>query len=184
MVQEARRDQRRREVGQSLQEAGQALRDPPAAASTAHRAPSATPRARRVTKMTMQADDERKREAQKFVWDKLTDEWDVLYKGLTGLIVANATGMVACLTLLRDYETATRLKGLGIFIWLFGIGLFCAIWAALAMVWLRPKYLRGEMELAKPKHAWETRGLLILAGLSALCVASAVIIAIGKFGHL
>jgi hypothetical protein len=150
--------------------------------------------ARRVTEMTMSADDhqrksadddQRKREAaRKFVWDKLTDEWDVLYKGLTGLLVGNATGIVACLTLLRDYETAPRLKGLGIFIWLFGIGLLFAIGAAVAMVWLRPKYLNGEMELAKPKLRWETRGLITLAGLSALCVASAVIIAIGKFGHL
>jgi hypothetical protein len=87
-------------------------------------------------------DDQRKREAGwKRSWDKLTDEWDILHKGLTGLLVANATGMVACLTLLRDYDTAKgKLDGLGVFIWLFGVGLLLAIWAAIAMVFLRRSF--------------------------------------------
>jgi threonine/homoserine/homoserine lactone efflux protein len=137
--------------------------------------------------MTMPADDDDKRanwERREAVRDNLKEEWDILYKAPTTLMVANAAGLVTCLTFLKDfkdYNTTPQLKDVGIFVWMFGIGLLLASGATLFMIWLRPRYLSG---LSKQ---WLKRVfgiLLVLSGLSGLCVAAAVTFAIYKFGPL
>src|SRR6516165_626831 len=53
--------------------------------------------------------------------------WEIQSKGLNFLLVAHAAGLIACLTVLKDYNTTPQLKGIGAFVWLFGIGLISTI---------------------------------------------------------
>ena len=57
------------------------------------------------------------------------DLWEALNKALNTLMVGHAAGLVTCLTLLKDYNAASPgpLRGLGIFILLFGVGLVIAV---------------------------------------------------------
>jgi hypothetical protein len=48
------------------------------------------------------------------------------YKSANYLLVAHGTGLLACLTLLKDYKDTPYLKGIGTFITLFGLGLVFA----------------------------------------------------------
>jgi hypothetical protein len=48
------------------------------------------------------------------------DRWDVLNKALNTVMIANAAGLVTCLTLLKDYTDYPQLKGVGFFIAMFG----------------------------------------------------------------
>ena len=47
--------------------------------------------------------------------DARKDAWDVTNKALNTLMIAHAAGLVACVTLLKDYKDNAQLKGLGVF---------------------------------------------------------------------
>jgi hypothetical protein len=68
------------------------------------------------------------------------DSWEAVNKALYSLMVGHAAGLVGCLTLLKDYNATSpgHLKGLGAFIWLFGLGLYLAIVSA--SVWIFGRY--------------------------------------------
>lgn len=109
------------------------------------------------------------------------EEWDLLHKGATTLMVANAAGLVTCLTLLKDYNSTPQLKGVGAFIWVFGIGLLAATFAMFGVMAIRPLWLRGR---PPERYGWYIGPLAVTIGVSLACMASAVIIAIHKFGKL
>jgi hypothetical protein len=109
------------------------------------------------------------------------EEWDLLHKAATTLMVANAAGLVACLTLLKDYDSTPQLKGVGTFIWVFGIGLLAAICAMFGVMAIRPLWLRGR---PPERYGWYIGPLAVTVGASGACVAIAVIFAIEKFGKL
>ena len=56
--------------------------------------------------------------------ERRKDNWEAANKALYSLMVGHAAGLVGCLTLLKDYDATSpgHLKGLGAFIWLFGLG--------------------------------------------------------------
>src|SRR6266404_7218319 len=49
--------------------------------------------------------------------------WEVHLKAVNSLLIAHGAGLVACLTLLKDYDTTPHLKHIGWFIGLFAFGL-------------------------------------------------------------
>jgi hypothetical protein len=55
--------------------------------------------------------------------EKLGSIIDEITKAIQSLMIANGAALVACLTFLKDYDTATKYKGIGTFILLFGSGL-------------------------------------------------------------
>jgi hypothetical protein len=55
--------------------------------------------------------------------------WEVHLKAVNSLLIAHGAGLVACLTLLKDYDTTPHLKHIGWFIGLFAFGL---LWGMLA----------------------------------------------------
>jgi hypothetical protein len=63
----------------------------------------------------------------------LNDQQQPNFKLLGYLFAAHAGGMIACLSVLKDYKDNLQLKGIGIFVALFGFGL---IITALAFVLL------------------------------------------------
>jgi hypothetical protein len=74
-------------------------------------------------------------------WRKET--WDVANRAVNTLMVAQAAGLVTCLTLLKDYGDKPQLKGLGVFIAVFGLGLVAAIVSSFFLLISRAQYLRG-----------------------------------------
>jgi hypothetical protein len=53
--------------------------------------------------------------------------FDVEFKAVGYLLAANAAGLAGCVTLLKDYATVPQLKGIGVFICLFGLGFIFAV---------------------------------------------------------
>jgi hypothetical protein len=66
-------------------------------------------------------------ELQKVISDDVKDHYESQIKSANYLLVAHAAGLIGCLSVLKDYATTPQLKGMGIFIILFGIGLLGAI---------------------------------------------------------
>jgi hypothetical protein len=57
-------------------------------------------------------------------------EWfDLEFKAVGYLLAAHAAGMIACLSVLKDYKDNPQLKGIGIFVILFGLGLIFTAFA-------------------------------------------------------
>jgi hypothetical protein len=108
--------------------------------------------------------------------DKL---WEVQSKGLNYLLIAHAAGLVACLTLLKDYDTTPRLKGVGVFVWLFGLGLMSTI-ATLTFLFSR----RQAQIVGRTEGRLKTRLAVLFLQPSYLLLFAAIIVAIWKFGKL
>jgi hypothetical protein len=58
---------------------------------------------------------------------------DIEFKGAGYLLAAHAAGIAGCVTLLKDYATIPQLKGIGIFIGLFGLGFVAAVCGFIAI---------------------------------------------------
>jgi hypothetical protein len=78
--------------------------------------------------------------------------WDVQLKATNYLLIAHAAGLVTCVTQLKDYTVTTPLKGIGVFVWLFGSGLSVAIVAFALLVSQRPLLFVSH---ATPKRFWQ-----------------------------
>jgi hypothetical protein len=46
----------------------------------------------------------------------------------------HAAGLITCLTLLKDYNNTPQLKGVGLFVGLFGMGLIAAMTAFIELI--------------------------------------------------
>jgi hypothetical protein len=109
--------------------------------------------------------------------DKL---WEIRSKGFNYLLVAHAAGLIACLTVLKDYDPNPALKRLGSFIWIFGFGLMGAILGVVVLITAR----QGELVHGRNMHTWERR-LVVFSSLgSTALLFAALIVAICKFGRL
>jgi hypothetical protein len=132
-----------------------------------------------------QADDSA--EKRKEIYERRKDLWEATNKALNALMVAHGAGLVTCLTLLKDYNAAStgHLKGLGLFIALFGVGLVLAVGSAVVWIvgrynyWIFPSGRRWNVPHAR--RDWTTA---LLALLSTLLMAAAILIAVFKFGTL
>jgi hypothetical protein len=144
-----------------------------------------------------------KRERRKELHERQKDNWEAVNKALYALMVGHAAGLVACVTLLKDYNAASPgpLKGLGWFITLFGLGLYLAVVSASIWVmgrfnyWVLPSRVARALARARiiritagnrwdiphDKRDWWT---LALASISTGLLALAIFIAIFKFAPL
>jgi hypothetical protein len=59
--------------------------------------------------------------------DVMKDHYEIHFKSANYLLAAHAVGLVGCLTTLKDYAATPQLKGIGIFVVLFGVGLLASI---------------------------------------------------------
>jgi hypothetical protein len=57
----------------------------------------------------------------------LRESRELELKTISYLLVSHAAGLVACVSVLKDYNSVAQLRGLGVFIWIFGLGLIAAI---------------------------------------------------------
>ena len=111
------------------------------------------------------------------------DAWDVLNKALNSLMVAHAAGLAACVTLLKDYKDIPQLKGSGLFIVLFGLGLVAAIISAGLLLTLRTQYLRGPGSREsnfRPMVRWS----IGLANVSGVILILAILLVVCRFSTL
>jgi hypothetical protein len=115
--------------------------------------------------------------------DARKDAWDVNNKALNTLMVAHAAGLVACLTLLKDYKDNPQLKGLGLFIGLFGLGLVAAVICAVLLLIFRTQYLRGP-GARESNYRPMTRTLFALVHIPVVLLIVALLIAVYKFSTL
>jgi hypothetical protein len=111
--------------------------------------------------------------------EKLGSIVDETVKGIQSLMIANGVALVTCLTLLKDYDSTTKYKGLGTFIALFGSGFLAALTAFVIsfhlrlgfydLMFQRPLKERGNWSL------WLTGGFT-LASVVMLAVAVSIIV--------
>jgi K+-sensing histidine kinase KdpD len=79
-------------------------------------------------------EQERKEQQRRWWQERRQQRWETNNKAINTLMVGHAAGLVTCLTLIKDYHSTPQLKGLGLFIALFGVGLVCAI--SSSVVWI------------------------------------------------
>jgi hypothetical protein len=112
------------------------------------------------------------------------DALDIQFKGVGYLLAANAAGLAGCMALLKDYSTVPQLKGIGIFIWLFGMGFIFAIIGFLGTVlhhqgWMGSFLGYNDKGGARPN-------LYVIAAvapivISCLLLSGAILIMVAKF---
>lgn len=72
-------------------------------------------------------------EAVKYMRDDMRDFYDHELKNANYLLVAHGAGLIGCLSTLKDYSATGQLKGIGVFIALFAIGLILAAFGTAAL---------------------------------------------------
>jgi hypothetical protein len=112
-----------------------------------------------------------------------SDHWAAINKGATSLMVAHAAGLVTCLTLIKDYKDNPPLRGVGVFISMFGVGLITAVWAASLLLLVRGQYVE-LIEEKKAAYPIIVRMLILLANISGVIFVAAIGFAVYKFGKL
>jgi hypothetical protein len=110
------------------------------------------------------------------------DFWDVQVKAANYLMIAHAAGLVTCVTLLKEYKDNAQLKGIGVFIGLFGSGLMVAIMAFALLLTQRMLFLDTDVRLRK--FVPEIRRAARVSGISCVILLAAIVVAIWKFSSL
>jgi hypothetical protein len=117
---------------------------------------------------------------------KLGSTIDEMVKAIQSLMIANGAALVTCLTLLKDYDTATKYKGIGTFIALFGSGFLAAVAAFVCSFHLHISLydLMFQRPLKKKGINWSVwfTGFWTLASTTML--AAAVFLIIRQFKSL
>jgi hypothetical protein len=111
------------------------------------------------------------------------EHFDVEFKAVGYLLAANAAGLAGCVTLLKDYATVPQLKGIGVFICLFGLGFIFAVIGFVAITIHRQAWL-GTFSRDRAKEAnaiYYAIGAFAPNALSCLLLCAAVALMIGKF---
>lgn len=112
-------------------------------------------------------------EMKSYLRDDMRDYFDHELKNVNYLLVANATGLVACLAVLKDYTETGPYRGLGIFIVLFCAGLLSGIIGLVMLSQSRMGMLtwitHGGEKPKPPKVA------MIPLGLSLTCLFAAIV---------
>jgi hypothetical protein len=112
--------------------------------------------------------------------EKLGSIVDEVVKAIQSLMIANGAALVACLTLLKDYDTTTKYKGIGTFISLFGSGFLAAVAAFASSFHLRLRLydLNFQRPLRKKRINWSLwfTGIWSLASSAFLGIAIFLII--------
>jgi hypothetical protein len=111
------------------------------------------------------------------------EQWEAVNKALTALIIAHAAGLVTCLTLLKDYTATGSLRGMGTFVWVFGVGLILAILTEFFWLVLRKPFTDDRVfEVSGSAAIFVV--VLALSHFSVIALFVAIGIAISKYGRL
>jgi len=117
----------------------------------------------------------------------IQDQYDQHLKSASYLLAAHAAGLAGCLTVLKDYANTPQLRGLGIFVMLFGVGLIAAILNYISLVFARGIAVNvqtGQTILHEPTRDFVANVHLIAVGLSLLALLIAIITLMVKFASL
>jgi hypothetical protein len=111
------------------------------------------------------------------------DFWDVQVKAVNYLLIAHAAGLVTCVTLLKDYKDSGPLKGIGLFVVLFGCGLLAAIVASALLLLQRLSLLGSEVGGRVPgeKIFRDMRLAVPVYVISCVILIAAIAVAMSKF---
>jgi hypothetical protein len=109
--------------------------------------------------------------------------WDVELKATNYLMIAHAAGLVTCVTLLKDYKDNAQLKGIGLFVSLFGYGLTTAIIAFILLLTQRTLFLDTDVKQLR-KFLKETKWVTAVCFISCAFLIVAITVAIWKFSSL
>jgi hypothetical protein len=118
-----------------------------------------------------------RKDAWEFAHGDRKDHWDILYKGSNTLMVAQAAGLVTCLTLLKDYTPTNpaQLRGLPVFLFLFGIGLVLAILVHVLVLLIRRQYLMMNTSKREKPYRPLLRWAFCLANASVLILVFTIL---------
>jgi hypothetical protein len=118
--------------------------------------------------------------------DVIKDNFDTYGKGANLLLVANAAGLVGCLSTLREYNSTPLLRGIGMPIVLFGLGLLFAISGYVAMSASRLEKTNEVIGISVLPHTanffW--RAYWVLQLLSVVQLTAAIWFCIEQFWRL
>lgn len=121
------------------------------------------------------------------VVELMKDHYDNHFRSVNYLLVAHGAGLVGCLSVLRDYAATPQLKGVGLLILLFAVGLLGSILHYVGLFFVRAVVMNAIMDEAEPNEP--TRIFLAVVHLSGLVVAllaliAAIVVIIFRFASL
>src|ERR1700676_4698446 len=90
------------------------------------------------------------------VAELMKDHYDNHLKSANYLFAAHGAGLVGCLSILKDYASTPQLKGIGMFIVLFGVGLVGAILNYIALSFARIVVMNAIMDREGPDKSTAT----------------------------
>jgi hypothetical protein len=117
----------------------------------------------------------------------MKDHYDQNLKAANYLFVAHGAGLIGCLSILKDYKTTPELRGIGIFVLLFGIGFIGAILNYIGLHFARILALNAifdEAEVHAPSRTLVAWIHFIGLGIALLTLLIAVILLIARFHSL
>jgi hypothetical protein len=130
------------------------------------------------------------RESDPKLWEEelryVKEYFEVEFKSVGYLLTANAAGLAGCMTLLKDYSTTPELKGLGLFISMFGAGFLSAVIGFITVTMHRQAWIRvffGEPS-SKKVAQMHAIGAAIPNAISCLLLTGAIAAMIGRFFSL
>jgi hypothetical protein len=117
----------------------------------------------------------------------MKDGYDNHLKTANYLFVAHGAGLVGCLSVLKDYSPNSPLKGIGIFIFFFGVGFLGGMLNYISLVFARAVVMNSLLDGTDPNGP--TAKFLTVVHLVGLIVAIltlvvAILIIIGHFYSL
>jgi hypothetical protein len=117
--------------------------------------------------------------------EAMKDHYEVHFKSANYLIAAHAVGLVGCLTALKDYAASPQLKGVGIFVVLFGVGLLASILNYIALVLARSVAFRPhERPSDEATEKFLQRIHLSSVAIALLMLVTAIIVVMVRFAGL
>jgi hypothetical protein len=117
----------------------------------------------------------------------MKDGYDTHLKTANYLFVAHGAGLIGCLSVLKDYSTVVQLKGIGLFIFLFGAGFLGGMLNYISLIFARAVVLNSLIDGTEPnKPTAQFLTVLHFVGLIASIgtLVVAIFTIIGRFHSL
>jgi hypothetical protein len=115
------------------------------------------------------------------------DYLERLEKGNHYLLVAHGAGFAGCLAVLKDYSAVPQLKGLGVFVWLFGYGFLAAALSFIFLISVRSEavdtfahYMKLKTRPTQKAHV----AAISIMGISMFLLAAAIWLICNKLASL
>jgi ascorbate-specific PTS system EIIC-type component UlaA len=82
----------------------------------------------------------------------MKDGYDNHLKTANYLFVAHGAGLIGCLSVLKDYNSVPQLKGIGLFIFLFGAGFLAGMLNYLSLIFARAVVMNSLLDGTEPNR--------------------------------